>query len=234
MALKTSFNFSAIGDQFKGLNTKDPSGWPIYPKIAMTLAAIVLVFVAGYFMDWSTQFEQLEEGRQTEETLKQEYTKKYAQAVNLELYKKQLVEVNQLLGTMLRQLPNRSQMETLITDINNAGLSRNLQFELFKPASQENKNEIYAELPIAIRVVGKYHEMGGFVADIGQLSRIVTINDINIRPQNEGSATGALVMEANAKTFRYLDDQEIAEARSKSKPAKPKAAPAPEPAKSGH
>ena len=194
--------------QFKGLDAKD----------------VCLVMTAGFFADWQGQFEQLEAGAAAETKLKADYRVKYNQAVNLDLYKKQLVEVNRLLGSMLRQLPNRSQMDTLITDINNAGTSHKLQFEFFKPASQETKNEIYEELPISIKVLGRYHDMGAFVAEIGQLSRIVTINDINIgHSTSPGLPPETLFLEATAKTFRYLDEEELAQARAgklkKNKPA---------------
>lgn len=214
MASKNKFNVSTLVSQFKGLDPNNPGAWPILPKMALTAATSIMILVAGYFVDWSGQLEELEIGRQTEVQLKDEYVKKYSQAINLDLYKAQLDEVNQLLGSMLRQLPNRSQMETLITDINNAGVGRNLQFELFKPAAQETKNEIYAELPISIKVLGKYHDIGAFVADIGQLSRIVTINDLNIVTTPVGTPSTTLSMDATAKTFRYLDEEELAQARA--------------------
>lgn len=232
MAMNMKIDRTSFADQFKDLDRRDPSTWPLLPKIAMTIFAMVLVLAGGYFADWQLQLEELEAGKITEVKLKDEYKAKHTQAVNLELYKKQLSDVNQLLGTMLRQLPNRSQMDTLITDINNAGLSRNLSFELFKPASQETKKEIYAELPITIKVAGKYHDMGLFVADIGQLSRIVTINDLYINTTPIGTPSPMLVMEATAKTFRYLDEEELNEVRAeKAKVAKAKAPAAKPPAK---
>lgn len=224
-------NFKGLANQFKGLDSKDPSVWPLLPKTVLTTMAMVLIVVGGYFADWQGQLEQLDAGTQAEEKLKSDYVKKYGQAITLDKYKKQLVEVNQLLGAMLRQLPNRSQMETLITDINNAGSSHKLQFELFKPAQQETKNEIYAELPISIKLVGRYHDMGAFVSEIGQLSRIVTLNDITISSANPaGLPSDILSLEAVAKTFRYLDESELAQAKAAAKKSKVPAAPAPAPA----
>lgn len=214
----------SIFSQFRGLNARDPASWPTAPKVVM----LVMLFVAGqvgfYYLDWETEIDGLEAGKETEAKLKEDYVTKFRQAANLELYRVQLKDVNTQIGTMLRQLPNRSQMEALITDINQAGVSRSLQFDLFKPAPAETKKEIYAELPIAIKMVGAYHDMGRFAADIGQLSRIVTLNDVNLQV-NQG---GTLVLEATAKTFRYLDEGEqgeqrriAAEARKKNQPARP-------------
>lgn len=210
--------------QFRGLNARDPSSWPTAPKVVMLVMLLVAGQIGFYFLDWEAEIESLEAGKETELKLKDDYVSKFRQAVNLELYRAQLKTVNEQIGTMLRQLPNRSQMEALITDINQAGVSRSLQFDLFKPAPVETKKEIYAELPIAIKMVGTYHDMGRFAADIGQLSRIVTLNDVNLQV-NQG---GTLIMEATAKTFRYLDENEqgeqkriAAEARKKTAGARP-------------
>lgn len=224
-------NIKELANQFKALDQKDPSAWPLLPKTVLTTLAMALIVGVGYFADWQGQLEQLDVGTQAEEKLKTDYASKYRQSINLDKYKKQLVEVNQLLGTMLRQLPNLSQMETLITDINNAGTSHKLQFELFKPAQQETKNEIYAELPISIKLVGRYHDMGAFVSEIGQLSRIVTLNDITIAAVNPaGPPSDILSLEAVAKTFRYLDEAELAQAKAAAKKSKAPVAPAPAPA----
>ena len=150
--------------------------------------------------------------------LKQSYAEKKAKAVNLELYVQQLREIEQSFGALLKQLPNKSEMDALLTDINQAGLGRGLQFELFRPASQERIADFYAELPISIRVTGTYHDMGAFASDVAQLPRIVTLNDIGIVNDK-----GTLTMETTAKTFRYLDEEEVAKQRKAAKDAKDKA-----------
>src|SRR5882672_9984069 len=137
--------------------------------------------------------------------LKDEYLKKKQQAVNLDLHRQQLREIDTQFGALLRQLPNRSQMDALLVDINQAGLGRGLQFELFRPATSETQREFYAELPITVKVTGSYHDMGAFASDVGQLSRIVTLNDVAI----QSSPGGSLTMDATARTFRYLDDTEV-------------------------
>ena len=145
----------------------------------------------------------------TEERLKQDYVKKKKQAVNLDLHRAQLREIDTQFGALLKQLPNKSQMDALLVDINQAGLGRGLQFELFKPASREIVREFYAELPIAVKVIGVYHDMGAFASDVGQLSRIVTLNNVEISTAKDGN----LVMNVTARTFRYLDEEEIAAQR---------------------
>jgi type IV pilus assembly protein PilO len=206
----------AIFDQFKGLNSRDPGAWPPAPKALLLGVLFAGVLVAGYFVDWQAQLEELEAGRQQEAKLKQEYVDKKRQAVNLELYREQAREIESSFGVLLKQLPNRSQMEALLVDINQAGLGRGLQFELFKPAPSESVREFYAELPIAVKVTGNYHDMGAFASDIAQLSRIVTLNDLQLQV----SSTGTLVMDSTAKTFRYLDEEEVAMQRKKAKEAK--------------
>jgi type IV pilus assembly protein PilO len=166
----------------------------------------MLIVFAGYWFDWQGQLDELEKSQNKEEQLRQAFLDKKKQAVNLEIYRKQLGEIVQSFGTLLKQLPNKSEMDALLTDINQAGLGRGLQFELFRPAAQETVSEFYAELPINIRITGNYHEIGAFASDIAKLPRIVTLNDININPSKEGT----LGMDAIAKTYRYLDEEEIA------------------------
>src|SRR5690348_8845396 len=202
-------DFKAIADDFKHLNPQDPGTWPAIPKLAALLALLVAIPVAGYFADTQSQIEVLDRGVAEEAKLKTEYLDKKKQAINLDLHRQQLREIDTQFGTLLRQLPNRSQMDALLVDINQAGLGRGLQFDLFKPASSESRREFYAELPITIKVVGTYHDMGAFASDVGQLSRIVTLNDVKIQTQKEG----VLTMDATARTFRYLDDQEVAAQR---------------------
>jgi len=202
--------------QFRNLNTRDPGSWPALPKLALLLALLVGILVVAYFFDWQDQLDALEAGRQEEVQLKEQYKAKKAQAVNLDLHRQQLQEIESSFGALLKQLPNKSQMEALLVDINQAGLGRGLQFELFRPAPQETVKEFYAELPITVRVTGTYHDMGAFASDIGQLPRIVTLNDLNLSVNKDGNLT----LDTTAKTFRYLDEEEIAEQRRAAKAAK--------------
>ena len=204
-----AFNLNEIVQDFQRLNWQDPGTWPMIPKIVILLAILIAVPVAGYFLDWQGQLEQIDAGRAEEQKLKDSYVAKKRQAVNLDLHKQQLREIDTQFGALLRQLPNKSQMDALLVDINQAGLGRGLQFDLFKPAAQESQKEFYAELPIQVKVVGTYHDMGAFAADVGALPRIVTLNDVHINAQKDGT----LVMEATARTFRYLDEEEIAAQR---------------------
>lgn len=196
-------------EQFKFLNPKDPGSWPPVPKAVALLVLLVGIIVGAYFGDWAGQIEELDAGAATEVKLKDEYVKKKQQSVNLDLYQQQLREIDSSFGALLKQLPNRSQMDALLVDINQAGLGRGLQFELFKPAPAEAAKDFYAELPISIKVTGSYHDMGAFASDIGQLSRIVTLNDMTLAVSKDST----LVMDATAKTFRYLDDEEVAKQR---------------------
>lgn len=202
--------------QFRNLNTRDPGSWPALPKFVLLVALLVAILFAAYFFDWQEQLDALEAGRQEEIKLKGEYKIKKAQSINLDLYRQQLQEIESSFGALLKQLPNKSQMEALLVDINQAGLGRGLQFELFRPAPQETVKEFYAELPITVKVTGTYHDMGAFASDIGQLPRIVTLNDLNLAVNKDGNLT----LDTTAKTFRYLDEEEIAEQRRAAKAAK--------------
>ena len=215
-----AININQIVEDFKRTNWKDPGTWSMAPKFVVLIAVLVVIPVAGYFLVWDPQYEELGKGLQQEETLKKDYLAKKTQAINLDLHKQQLREIDTQFGALLKQLPNKSQMDALLVDINQAGLSRGLQFELFKPAGSESAREFYTELPIQLKVIGTYHDMGGFAADLGQLPRIVTLNDIVI----EAGKDGNLSMDVTARTFRYLDDEEVAAQRkaaaSKKGPAK--------------
>jgi type IV pilus assembly protein PilO len=203
-------------DQFKNLNTRDPGAWPPFPKAVLLLGLLIGIVALGYFLDWQEQWESLEAGRVQEAKLKDEYVAKQQQAINLDLFRQQLREIDSSFGALLRQLPNRSQMDALLVDINQAGLGRGLQFDLFKPAPAETKREFYAELPVTLKLNGSYHDMGQFASDIGQLSRIVTLNDIALTAAKDGTLT----MDVTAKTFRYLDDEEVAAQNRAAKGAK--------------
>jgi type IV pilus assembly protein PilO len=208
-----ALNFNAIVAEFKSTNWKDAGTWGALPKTVVLLAVLVGVPVAGFFMFNQGQIEELEIGQQKETKLKEEYVNKKRQAVNLDLHRQQLREIDTQFGALLKQLPNKSQMDALLVDINQAGLGRGLQFELFKPAGAEMRREFYAELPIDVRVTGTYHDMGAFASDVGQLSRIVTLKDVSIVAMKDG----ILTMDAIARTFRYLDDDEIAAQRKAAK-----------------
>jgi type IV pilus assembly protein PilO len=216
MALK--INVNALVDEIRNTNWKDPGTWGGAPKVLVLLAILVAIPVAGYLLDTSTQIEDLERLHNTEQTLKQQYLDKKRLAINLDLYRQQLREIDTQFGTLLRQLPNKSQMDALLVDINQAGLGRGLQFDLFRPSPGEITREFYAERPITVKVVGNYHDMGAFASDVGQLSRIVTLNDVSIQATGK---EGLLTMDATARTFRYLDDDEMAAQRKAAKgPAK--------------
>lgn len=212
-------------DQFRNLNPKDPGTWPALPKLLALIATLVALVAVGYFADWQGQVDELAAGADQEVKLKDQYKDKMQLAVNLDLYRQQLREIDNSFGALLKQLPNKSQMDALLVDINQAGLGRGLQFDLFKPAPQETMKDFYAELPINIRVTGSYHDMGQFASDIAQLSRIVTLNDIAIAP-GSGKDSSVLVMDTVAKTFRYLDEEEVAkQKKAAQKPAPGKPAP---------
>jgi type IV pilus assembly protein PilO len=192
-------------DELRRLNPRDIGSWPALPKLGALLVLLVLLIVAGYFLDWSNQWDELNAARAKEDGLRSAFLDKKRQAINLDAYRKQLADIEQSFGAMLKQLPNRSEMEALLSDINQAGLGRGLQFELFKPASAEIMSDFYAELPIQIKLIGNYHDVGAFASDVSQLSRIVTLNNLGLAPDKEGM----LVMDATARTFRYLDEDEI-------------------------
>ena len=213
-----AINLNALVEEFKRTNWQDPGTWHFAPKTLVLLAILVGIPVAGFFLDTRGQIEALDRGRAEEQKNKQQYLAKKKLAVNLDLHRQQLKEIDTQFGALLRQLPDKSQMDALLVDINQAGLGRGLQFELFKPAPREAAREFYAELPIQVKVLGTYHDMGAFASDVGQLSRIVTLNDVKIDTTKDGS----LAMEATARTFRYLDDAEIAAQRKAAAAARKK------------
>jgi type IV pilus assembly protein PilO len=204
-------------DDIRRLNIRDAGNWPLLPKIMILGVLLLLILLAGAFFDWRDQFEALDKAQDEEIKLREAYASKKAKAVNLDLYVQQLKEIEQSFGALLKQLPNKSEMDALLTDINQAGLGRGLQFELFRPATQERMADFYAELPISVRITGNYHDMGAFASDVAQLPRIVTLNDVGIVNDK-----GTLIMEATAKTFRYLDEEEVAKQRKAAKDAKDK------------
>ena len=199
-------------DELKRLKFDKIGSWPILPKLGILLLLLLLLVFASYWFDWQDQIANIDGAKAKEEQLRTTFLSKKKQAIDLPAYRKQLVDIESQFGALLKQLPGKSEMDALLTDINQAGLGRGLQFELFRPAANESAKDFYAELPIIIRVTGNYHDLGAFASDIGRLSRIVTLNDISL-----GAAKDGLTLDATAKTFRYLDEAEIS--AQKKKPA---------------
>ena len=209
-------DFQAIADDFRYMNPNDPGAWPLVPKVTVLFSVFVLLLLAGWWFVWNDQLTELENKQREEVTLKQQYLDKKRQAVNLDLYKQQLAEIDRSFGALLKQLPDKSEIEALLIEVNQAGLGRGLQFELFRPG-QEQVKDFYAELPITVKINGNYHDLGAFAADIAKLPRIVTLNNIAITPLKDG---GLLSLDATTKTFRYLDEAEIAKQKKPAQGAK--------------
>ena len=220
MTSKTSLNldFSALQEklvgQFSNLDPKDPSVWPVFPRYVLFAAVTLLLVVMLWFLWLNTSESELAVEQDKEVKFREEYKSKLSKAVNLEPLKKQREQVQQYVTQLEKQLPSKAEMDALLSDINQAGLGRSLQFELFRPGQVVVK-DYYAELPITVRVTGRYHDLGAFASDIANLSRIVTLNNLTILPSKEGT----LAMDATAKTFRYLDSDEVA---AQAKVANPK------------
>ena len=207
--------------QFTNLDTKDPSLWPILPRILLCVFIAAAVAVALWYVKLTDYQAELEAERAKELTLREDYKKKLQKAVSLDLLKKQREQVQQYVLQMEKQLPSKAEMSALLSDINQAGLGRSLQFELYKPG-QVVVREYYAELPISIRVTGRYHDMGAFASDVAHLSRIVTLNDvaISVPAKDKEKFAGSLVLDATARTFRYLDNEEVQAQRAAAKDPK--------------
>lgn len=208
-----NIDFQAIADDFRYMNPNDPGAWPLVPKITVLVGMLLLLLLGGWWFFWSDQLAELEAKQHEEESLRQQYLEKKRQAINLDLYTQQLAEIDRSFGALLKQLPDKSEVEALLIEVNQAGLGRGLQFELFRPGAEIVK-DFYAELPISVKINGSYHDLGAFAADIAKLPRIVTLNNISIAPIKDG---GGLTLDATTKTFRYLDEEEIARQK---KPAK--------------
>jgi len=207
----TKIDFKAILDDFRNLNPKDVGAWPVVPRVTALLGLFAVILAAGWWFVWSDQLDALAARQQDELKFKEEFVAKKTQAVNLDLYTQQLNEIDRSFGALLKQLPNKSEVESLLIEINQSGMGRGLQFDLFKPG-QEISKDFYAELPISVRLTGNYHDFGAFAGDIGRLSRIVTLNNVSIAV-NAQAKDGSLIMDAVTKTFRYLDDEELAAKR---------------------
>ena len=198
------------------LDPKRIGGAPILVKLGVLLVVLVLIIGASWYFDWDDQINRINSETKKEDGLRKTFLTKKSEAINLPAYQKQLEDIEKQFGALLKQLPGKSEMDALLTDINQAGLGRGLQFELFKPAAGETRRDFYAELPITVRISGNYHDIGAFASDISKLSRIVTLNDIGLT----AAKGGILTMDATAKTFRYLDDEEVAQQRKAAAPKK--------------
>lgn len=203
-----------IQRQFRNLDPNDPSVWPALPKALLYVAVAVAVAALLWFVILKDYEAELDAERATEVTLREDYSKKMVKAVSLEGLKKQREQVQQYVTQLEKQLPSKAEMAALLSDINQAGLGRSLQFEVFRPGAMVTK-EYYAELPITLKVTGRYHDIGAFASDIAFLSRIVTLNNLSIAPG--GKDTDVLSMDATARTFRYLDADEVKAQRDAAK-----------------
>ncbi|MBS7808416.1 type 4a pilus biogenesis protein PilO [Variovorax sp. PCZ-1] len=217
---KNNIDFAALQEklasQFRGLNPNDPSTWPAIPRYGLCLLLAIAVVTALWFLWLQGSADELKVAQDKEITLREDYKKKLVQAVNLETLKKQREQVQQYVTQLEKQLPSKAEIDALLSDINQAGLGRSLQFESFKPGAVAVK-EYYAELPIALKITGKYHDIGAFAADVANLSRIVTLNNLSVTP---GAAKdGTLVLDSTARTYRYLDPEEIKAQRAAAAPA---------------
>ncbi|MDP3585208.1 MAG: type 4a pilus biogenesis protein PilO [Thiobacillus sp.] len=191
-------------DELNKLDLKTLADWPLPTKLVALVVLFVAIVAAGWWFDWRGGMETLDASKQKETELRSVFATKKNQAVNLEAYTKQLADIEQAFGALLKQLPNKQEMDALITDVNQAGLGRGLQFDLFRPDA-EAVTEFYAETPITVKVTGGYHDIAAFVSDVSKLSRIVTLQNISLAPAKEG----VLNMDAVVKTYRYLDDEEV-------------------------
>jgi len=210
-----SIDFERLSQDFKGLDPNDPGAWPLAPRVAVFVALLVAVVALAWWFDWRDQGLLLEQRKAEEVQLRQDWLTKKRLAVNLDAYKLQLEETDRQFGALLKQLPNRAEMDSLLSDINQAGLGRGLQFELFKPGADVVR-DFYAEMPIDVRIIGAYNDLGAFAEDVARMPRIVTLNNVAI----EGQKDGTLKLEAKAITYRYLDEEELAQKRQQEKAAK--------------
>jgi type IV pilus assembly protein PilO len=216
-------NFQRLQEDFQGLNFNDPGVWPKAPKVAAYAVIFVMTVVLGWFFDWSDQWNELEQKQQEEVRLRESWLNKKRQAVNLDEYKRQLEEINRQFDSLVRQLPGKAEMESLLSDINQAGIGRGLQFDLFQPA-RDDIRDFYVAVPVTISVTGAYNELGEFASDVAKMPRIVTIKNmvITAAPSQAGgrnrdnkavAGDGRLKLDATAETYRYLDEEELSKQR---------------------
>lgn len=214
-ALREGIDFRRLAEDFKGLDPQDPGMWPTAPRVVVAVLLLVLTVAGFWWFDWQDQAQTLAAREAEEVQLRESWVVKKRQAVNLDEHRRQLAEIDRQFGALLKQLPNRAEMDSLLSDINQAGLGRGLQFELFKPGADVIK-EFYAEMPIDVRVTGVYHDLGEFVADLASMPRMVTLNDVGI----DADKDGRLKLQAKAVTYRYLDEEELAQQRKAAQAAK--------------
>lgn len=215
----SGLDLKAVAEDFRTLDPKDPGAWPLIPRIVILLGLFVGLMGVAVWFGWQEQWQELESKRQEEARLKQDWLDKKKQAVNLDEYARQLDEIERSFGALLKQLPDATEMESLLVDINQAGLGRGLQFELFKPGATVVR-DFYAELPIVMNITGSYHDFGAFADDVAKLSRIVTLNNVLIEPAGKSGET--LSLKTTARTFRYLSEEEVAARRRQAADAKKK------------
>ena len=196
-------------DDFNNIDFKNAGSLPMPVKLVLLSFLFLILIGLGYWFLWNPAIDEFNQAKAKEEELRQVFLTKKAQAIKVEAYKQQMIDIEKTFGALLKQLPDKSQMDGLLTDINQAGLGRGLEFDLFKPG-QESVADFYAEMPIQIKIKGSYHDIGAFATDISKLSRIVTLNDMSIAPMNKDSKDSMLTMDAVAKTYRYLDSSEVA------------------------
>lgn len=204
-----SLDFEQLSNDFRNLDPNDPGQWPAAPRIAVFIGVFVVTVAAAWWFDWRVQTESLETAQREEQQLRQDWSRKKSLAVNLDEYRRQLDETDRQFGALLKQLPNRAEMDSLLADINQAGIGRGLLFELFKPGSDVVK-DFYAEMPIEVRIIGDYHDLGAFATDVAKMPRIVTLNNVAMERLPEGE----LRFDARAVTYRYLDEEELAQIRA--------------------
>lgn len=204
-----SVDFKALADDFRNLNPKDVGAWPLAPRIVALIGFFALILAAGWWFVWNPQREELASKAQEEARLRDDWVGKKKQSVNLDLYQDQKAEIDRVFGALLKLLPNKTEIDALLVEINQSGLGRGLQFELFKPGA-ESRRDFYAELPIQVKLVGSYHDIGAFASDIGRLSRIVTLRNISLTPNPSG-----MTLDATTMTFRALDQEELASQKKK-------------------
>ncbi len=208
-------------DDFRNIDLNNVGNLPVPVKLVLLVVIFVVLVFLGYWLLWSDQIEEWDQAVAKEQELRDTFLIKKSQAVKIDAYRQQMVDIEKTFGALLKQLPDKSQMDGLLTDINQAGLGRGLEFELFKPGA-EVIADFYAEMPIQVKVKGTYHDIGAFATDVSKLSRIVTLNNLNIMPMNKDTKDGLLSMEAVAQTYRYLDASEVASRNAQKNASKDK------------